>query len=185
MAALENPRGYFWSQSLLRQCKEMVSPTSWKQWMITGSDEMDVPPKAPFYYLVANYVVHFWLVMTCFVPVYNAETGLLWDKSGWILLNLIWTGVSWYTFYKTVTTSPGFMDAASHKHFDYWQSQYETTLEQYAQVLDKAAMERLPQLCHTCHIARPHRSKHCKVQRKCVLVFDHFCPFVDKYVYHS
>lgn len=35
------------------------------------------------------------------------------------------------------------------------------------------------QLCHTCHVARPLRSKHCRVQRKCVLLFDHFCPFVD------
>ena len=37
----------------------------------------------------------------------------------------------------------------------------------------------LQQLCHTCHVARPHRSKHCRVHRKCVLLFDHFCPFVD------
>ena len=35
------------------------------------------------------------------------------------------------------------------------------------------------QLCHTCHVARPLRSKHCRVHRKCVLLFDHFCPFVD------
>jgi hypothetical protein len=34
-------------------------------------------------------------------------------------------------------------------------------------------------LCHTCHVARPLRSKHCRVTRKCVLVFDHYCPFVD------
>ena len=40
----------------------------------------------------------------------------------------------------------------------------------------------LQQLCHTCHIARPHRSKHCRVTRKCVLLFDHFCPFVDNTV---
>ena len=37
-------------------------------------------------------------------------------------------------------------------------------------------------LCHTCHIARPLRSKHCRVTRKCVLVFDHYCPFVDNTV---
>ena len=38
------------------------------------------------------------------------------------------------------------------------------------------------QLCHTCHVARPHRSKHCRITRKCVLLFDHFCPFVDNTV---
>jgi hypothetical protein len=35
------------------------------------------------------------------------------------------------------------------------------------------------QLCHTCHVARPLRAKHCRVHRKCVLLYDHFCPFVD------
>lgn len=39
-------------------------------------------------------------------------------------------------------------------------------------------------LCHTCHIARPLRSKHCRVARKCVLVFDHYCPFVDNTIGH-
>mmetsp|Transcript_12828 Transcript_12828/g.19448 ORF Transcript_12828/g.19448 Transcript_12828/m.19448 type:complete len:687 (+) Transcript_12828:88-2148(+) len=36
-----------------------------------------------------------------------------------------------------------------------------------------------PQLCHSCHIVKPPRSKHCRVNRKCVLVFDHYCPFVS------
>ena len=35
-----------------------------------------------------------------------------------------------------------------------------------------------PPLCHSCHIVRPLRSKHCRVSRKCVLVFDHYCPFL-------
>ena len=33
-------------------------------------------------------------------------------------------------------------------------------------------------LCHSCHIAKPLRSKHCRVARRCVLHFDHHCPFV-------
>lgn len=32
--------------------------------------------------------------------------------------------------------------------------------------------------CHTCHLRRPLRSKHCKMLRKCIHKFDHFCPFV-------
>ena len=37
-------------------------------------------------------------------------------------------------------------------------------------------------LCHTCHIAKPLRSKHCRALRKCVLMFDHHCPFVGNTV---
>lgn len=40
----------------------------------------------------------------------------------------------------------------------------------------------LQQLLHMCHVARPHRSKYCRFSRKCVLLFDHFCPFVNNTV---
>jgi hypothetical protein len=179
MAALEDPRGHFFRQTLWTQARDFFRPSQWKQWMITGSDEIDSPMKAPFYFMVGNYVIHLWLVLTCFLPLWDAESGLLWDKSGWILLNVVFMVLSWYFFVKTWRTPPGYIDS-SHKHFGPWQQQYEATLEQYANVMDRAAMDSLPQLCHTCHVARPHRSKHCKVARKCVLVFDHYCPFVDK-----
>ena len=42
--------------------------------------------------------------------------------------------------------------------------------------MEEASM--LP-LCHTCHIVRPLRSKHCSVQKRCVSCFDHFCPYVN------
>lgn len=36
----------------------------------------------------------------------------------------------------------------------------------------------IPPLCHTCRIVRPLRSKHCRIQKQCILLFDHYCPFV-------
>jgi len=179
MAALEDPRGHFFRQTLWTQVRDFFRPSQWKQWLMTGSDEMDTPPRAPFFFLVGNFGIHFWLVLTCFIPVWNPEMGLLWDKSGWILFNIIFMVLSWYTFILTWKTSPGYVDS-SHKYFHIWQEQYETTLEQYSEVMDQVTMSKLPQLCHSCHIARPHRSKHCRIARKCVLVFDHYCPFVDK-----
>lgn len=35
-----------------------------------------------------------------------------------------------------------------------------------------------PTLCHSCHIQRPVRAKHCRVRRRCVMAFDHYCPYV-------
>ena len=90
----------------------------------------------------------------------------------------------------------------------YWRKLYETTLESYATTdnMQQAIKDQVSQyfldvlkyilcfsihlsnsfnlwtlqpLCHTCHIARPHRSKHCRVARSCVLMFDHQCPFVN------
>mmetsp|Transcript_26040 Transcript_26040/g.38530 ORF Transcript_26040/g.38530 Transcript_26040/m.38530 type:complete len:814 (+) Transcript_26040:131-2572(+) len=68
------------------------------------------------------------------------------------------------------------------------QNEYNETLEKYADTTCKTAgstdnsITTTPALCHTCHIVKPFRSKHCKIQRKCVLLFDHYCPFVNNTV---
>merc|ERR1719424_1826623 len=57
------------------------------------------------------------------------------------------------------------------------QVEYENALTMAANGnMEEASM--LP-LCHTCHIVRPLRSKHCSVQKRCVSCFDHFCPYVN------
>ena len=63
--------------------------------------------------------------------------------------------------------------------------QYEETLESFALVDDSSNSssgykleKKKPNLCHSCHIVKPIRSKHCRVMNHCVLLFDHHCPFV-------
>jgi len=56
----------------------------------------------------------------------------------------------------------------------------------YDKVLDNIALmvtdEDMPNVCHTCHICKPLRSKHCKILGRCIYKFDHFCPFVGNTV---
>jgi ankyrin repeat protein len=54
-------------------------------------------------------------------------------------------------------------------------TQYESSLAKIGNSINEADM---PNLCHTCRVRKPLRSKHCKFQRKCINKFDHFCPFV-------
>ncbi len=48
--------------------------------------------------------------------------------------------------------------------------------------LDPAKAAMLGRMCHTCHILRPLRAKHCRATKQCVVLFDHFCPFVSNCV---
>lgn len=112
--------------------------------MAAGVDEMDAPMKGPFYFLVANFGLALAILLGVFCPILQPEKGLLWDKSGWILWNFLWNCMSWYYFYKTWKTPPGYLDD-KHPHIAAWRRQYEETLEAYADAAhDKKALESLP-----------------------------------------
>lgn len=56
--------------------------------------------------------------------------------------------------------------------------------QQYEEALQKASEGTLPEansmpLCHTCRIVKPLRSKHCHVRKRCVPMFDHYCPYIN------
>jgi len=189
MADAEDPRGHFFRKTLWSNLKELFSPKSWKLWLgLTprGMDEMVSPSKFPFYFVVVNLVLHFMLMVGVMAPFANAGKGLLWDKSGYLMMNFTTMFLTWYFFTKTVKTSPGYMDD-SMPDIGKWRQLYEDTLESLADEMASLGEEKIQQdkpyqLYHTCHVARPHRSKYCRSTRKCVLLFDHFCPFVNNTV---
>eukprot|EP00934_Nitzschia_sp_Nitz4_P000834 Nitzschia sp. Nitz4//NODE_389_length_21930_cov_67.393920//9069//11776//NITZ4_additional_000049-RA//-1//CDS//3329531871//834//frame0 len=189
MAAAEDPRGHFLRKTLLNTLQDFFRPKVWKTWLGTsGMDEMEKPNRAPFYFLVANMVLHCFVFFGAFAPVFNPGMGLMWEKSGFLLWNVACMTLTWYYFWKTWKTSPGYLDT-KHPKIDYWRRLYEETLEAFADDANASStpgeasnvshLQNLPPLCHTCHIAKPPRSKHCRVSRKCVELFDHYCPFVD------
>jgi hypothetical protein len=146
MAAVEDPRGHFLRKTMWTQLLEFASPRAWKQWMgmAAGVDELDAPMRAPFYYLVVNFVLHFIILFGVFAPVFNAGKGLLWDKSGWILLDAVLMILSWYLFFKTWKTSPGYLDE-KNPNVAAWRQRYEETLEAYAEgTADKKKLDSLP-----------------------------------------
>jgi hypothetical protein len=61
------------------------------------------------------------------------------------------------------------------------QAEYNSTLESFT-LEDGSNVHDENLLCHSCRIAKPLRSKHCRIKNRCVLLFDHYCPFVGNTV---
>uniref|UniRef100_A0A6U0TF19 Palmitoyltransferase n=1 Tax=Pinguiococcus pyrenoidosus TaxID=172671 RepID=A0A6U0TF19_9STRA len=126
--------------------------------------------KWPFYVLVTftiwNHVVFFLFL--------NADE-MLYDSMFTMGLFLLFAIVKWTAFILTWRSDPGIIkdsDGALERR-------YKEALDDIEALGDGSSQLNL---CHTCHIVRPLRSKHCRVTRRCVRDFDHYCPFVQNTV---
>lgn len=140
MANAEDPRGYFFRKTLWNLLRDMCSIRTWKTWFgLTprGMDEMDTPSKVPFYIVISNLIIHFLLMVFVFAPFGNAGKALLWDKSGLLLFDFVIMFLIWYSYTKTVITSPGYVDE-SMSDYGKWRQLYEDTLDSLA---DESAYE--------------------------------------------
>ena len=77
------------------------------------------------------------------------------------------------TYAQAHLSTPGLIETGKASR-----EKYEAALQAAADgsLVDAGSM---PALCHTCRIVKPLRSKHCSTAKRCVPMFDHYCPYIN------
>ncbi|XP_071787466.1 uncharacterized protein [Asterias amurensis] len=121
----------------------------------------------PFVFLVSN-LIFFAYPMYVFklLPIYGfSEMPVM--HSIFIMLNTF----MWMMLYRCYNTNPGYLPKNS--------PDYDRAIRQVAHFAEwKQGKNPLSRLCHTCRIVKPLRTKHCRTCNKCVVHFDHHCPYI-------
>ncbi|CAF0983294.1 unnamed protein product [Brachionus calyciflorus] len=93
-------------------------------------------------------------------------------------LNLIFilnTLLMWFFYYSVHLTEPGYLKQNTIEYHSYLKH-----LLARSQQIDPHEWSRnLARLCHTCKTIKPYRTSHCRACNRCVLAYDHHCPYVQ------
>ncbi len=141
---------------------------SWIDWFESG-EKSKIPLMAVFFNVGFSWVLYPNL-MRC---PHMGFSGSFWAFS--IIAHLLMA----YFHISCWRANPGFISEVA-----VFKEKYDELLSDVASSgsLDPARAAMLGRMCHTCHILRPLRAKHCRATKQCVVLFDHFCPFVSNCV---
>lgn len=115
-----------------------------------------------------------WGYPTYFFKIVSVSFNKLWEFHMAFLLG---NALMWFLFLKASLMDPGFLPRDS--------KEYDRAIRQAVYFDEwKQGKNSLHRLCHTCHLVKPLRTKHCRVTNRCVKHFDHYCPYIYNDVGH-
>jgi palmitoyltransferase ZDHHC13/17 len=167
-------------QTMHPNIRQYLSLRTLKSWLGLTASPHEESPQLPYYYVWFQIVTHLLFLFGVFLPIFNTGDGVLWDYLGLLLFQLFLMVGIVYVLHQTTFTNPGRLDL-SHPAYTEYRKLYELAIGgglMNNNDEDPHSVTEELQLCHSCHIARPLRSKHCRITGTCVLAFDHHCPFV-------
>ncbi|XP_066429869.1 uncharacterized protein [Eleutherodactylus coqui] len=149
-------------QSSIMRSKNLHANFKWSSWLFGRPGKSKVP--VIFFYgnlLLWGYPTYFFKIL----PVlYNA----FWE---WHIIFALSNVLMWIFFLKASLMDPGFLPQDTEE--------YHYAVRQAINFNDwKNGKNPLGRLCHTCHLVKPLRSKHCCMTNRCVAYFDHYCPYI-------
>ncbi|XP_078532927.1 uncharacterized protein LOC144818921 [Lissotriton helveticus] len=149
-------------QSIISRINNGNSGFDWRTWVIGRPEKT----KAPVLFFYGS--LFLWGYPTYFYQIVPVSFYVLWDLH---ITFLVGNALMWFFFLNASLMDPGFLPCHTEE--------YNRAIKQVSNFNDwKKGKSPLSGLCHTCHLVKPLRSKHCRVTNRCVACFDHYCPYV-------